>query len=105
MHSLLARLSAMDFFNVNGVKTKLELFIEFDLDLTLSGYAKLVTCLNHYVHRLSPNNRNNGSAKSLTAEFLPLKNPGKKKFGAGWKKPNEKSLICRKQKISQPFWN
>jgi hypothetical protein len=40
----LSRLRAMDFFNVNGVKTKLELFIEFNLDLTLSGYAKLVAC-------------------------------------------------------------
>jgi hypothetical protein len=46
--------------------------------LTISGYAKLVTCLNHYINRPRPNTRNNGSAKSLATEFLLLKNPGKK---------------------------
>ncbi len=77
-HCRISQLKARDFFNVNRLKTKLELLIEFGLNLTITGYARLCQCLNHYVRRLKPNNRNNGSSRDLCTEFLPLKNPGKK---------------------------
>jgi hypothetical protein len=54
-NNALAFLTAREFFNVNGVKTRLELELEYNLTLGLQGYADLVRCLNHYVRRLKPN--------------------------------------------------
>jgi hypothetical protein len=77
-HSRISQLKARDFFNVNGLKTKLELYFEYGVNLTVTGYSRLCLCLNHYVRRLRPNNRNNGSARDICTEFLPLRNLGKK---------------------------
>jgi hypothetical protein len=77
-HCRLSQLKARDFFNVNGLKTKLELLFEFGINFTITGYARLCQCLNHYVRRLRPKNRNNGSSRDMCTEFLPLRNPGKK---------------------------
>jgi hypothetical protein len=74
----IAYLRAWEFFNVNGLKTKLELQFDYGITLTVSGYAKLASCLTHYVRKLRPNNRNNGSSRPIDTEFLSLKNPGKK---------------------------
>jgi hypothetical protein len=75
-NNALAFLTAIEFFNVNGVKTRMELELDYNLTLGLQGYADLVRCLNHYVRRLKPNERNNGSNTSIIAEFGLLKKPG-----------------------------
>ncbi len=75
---IITRLSAREFFNVNGIKTRLELLIDSGLDIPLEGYVRLARCLNHYATRLRPNTRNDGSALCVKKDFLPLKNPGKK---------------------------
>ncbi len=74
----ISRLKAFEFFNVNGLKTRLELTIQYGINLTLPGYANLALCLNNYVRKLRPNLRNNGSSRDICTEFLSLKNPGKK---------------------------
>jgi hypothetical protein len=76
--SAMAQLTARDFFNVNGVKTRIELAMDYNLDLSVEGYVDLVRCLNHYVCRLKPNERNNGSSIAIFEEFGILKKPGKK---------------------------
>jgi hypothetical protein len=75
---VITRLPAREFFNVNGIKTRLELLIDCGLDIPLEGYVRLVRCLNHYVTRLKPNTRNDGSAMCVKKDFVSLKNPGKK---------------------------
>ncbi len=74
----ISQLTACDFFNVNGLKTRLELTLQHGINLTIPGYANLALCLNNYVRKLRPNHRNNGSSRDICTEFLPLKNPGKK---------------------------
>jgi hypothetical protein len=76
--SPLANLKARDFFNVNGIKRRQELAFDCDLNLSLTGYADLVRCLNHYVRRLKPNTRNNGSSTTLLESVGLLKNRIKK---------------------------
>jgi hypothetical protein len=75
---VLATLPAREFFNVNGLKTRLEVNMEFALNLSIECYFKLANCLNHFVRRMRPQARNNGSRISLTDNFLHLKRPGKK---------------------------
>jgi len=74
----ITKLTAREFFNVNGIKTRLELLIDSGIDIPLEGYVRLARCLNHYANRLRPNARNNGSALCVKTDFLSLKNPGKK---------------------------
>ncbi len=74
----ISQLKACEFFNVNGLKTRLELILQYGINLTLSGYANLALCLNNYVRKLRPNHRNNGSSRDICTEFLSLRNPGKK---------------------------
>ncbi|MFN9904518.1 MAG: hypothetical protein ACK56F_00145, partial [bacterium] len=74
----MAHLRAWEFFNVNRLKTKLELQFEYGIILTVNAYARLASCLNNYVRKLRPNNRNNGSSRTMDTKFLSLKNPGKK---------------------------
>jgi hypothetical protein len=45
----IAHLRAWEFFNVNGLKTKLELQFDYGITLTVNAYAKLASCLNNYV--------------------------------------------------------
>ena len=71
-------MEAKDFFNVNGVKTRLELNLDYGINLSINGYSRTVTCLNHYVRRLRPRLNNNGSKRSFPEEFLLLKRPSKK---------------------------
>ncbi len=37
--SAMAQLTARDFFNVNGVKTRIELALDYNLDLSVEGYG------------------------------------------------------------------
>jgi hypothetical protein len=91
-NNALAFLTAREFFNVNGVKTRMELELDYNLTLSLQGYADLVRCLNYYVGRLKPNDRNNRSNTSILAEFGMLKKPGKKIRTALVKKKRGKNL-------------
>jgi hypothetical protein len=74
----ISTLMAMDFFNVNGLKTRMEIIIEFGFNLPVEAYTKIAKALNYFVRKMRPNNRNNGSSRSVITEFLPLKQPGKK---------------------------
>jgi hypothetical protein len=65
------------------------------LDISLDGYAALARCLNHYVNRMRPNTRNNGSCTTVTMDFLPLKKPGKK---------IRTSLVKKSRKAFKPRW-
>ncbi len=76
--SVMASLSARNFFNVNSIKTRMELAFDYNLQIGIEGYANLALCLNHYVRRLKTNERNDGSSISLSDEFCSLKKPGKK---------------------------
>jgi hypothetical protein len=75
---ILARVPASGFFNVNGLKTRIELNMDYGVNLSIESYVKLAACLNHFVRRMRPNARNNGSSISLSDNFLHLKSPGKK---------------------------
>jgi hypothetical protein len=68
----------------------MELELDYNLTLSLQGYADLVRCLNHYVRRLKPNERNNGSNTSILAEFGMLKKPGKKNLNCACEEKEEK---------------
>jgi hypothetical protein len=58
-------MEARDFFNVNGLQTRIELNIMHGTNLSINGYSRLATCLNHYVRRLRPRIRNNGSVRNI----------------------------------------
>jgi hypothetical protein len=75
---ILSRLPATGFFNVNGLKTRIELNMDHRINLSIDSYVKIATCLNHFVRRMRPNAKNNGSSLSLSENFLHLKRPGKK---------------------------
>jgi hypothetical protein len=75
---ILASLPAREFFNVNGIKTRLEINMDFRINLSIESYVKLANCINHFVRRMRPQARNNGSRISFADNFLSLKRPGKK---------------------------
>jgi len=74
----ISSMEAKEFFNVNGLKTRIELNVMYGTNLSINGYSRLATCLNHYVRRLRHRISNNGSARTFTEEFISLKRPGKK---------------------------
>jgi hypothetical protein len=69
---------AKEFFNVNGLRTRLDLNLTYGLDISVEGYVALSRCLNHYVLRIRPNARNNGSSTSIREDYVGIKKPGKK---------------------------
>jgi hypothetical protein len=71
-------LTALQCFNVNGLKTRQELWISTGINLSLVGYARLGTCLNHYVSRIKAKNNNDGSKKCIYEAVGKLKKPGLK---------------------------
>jgi len=77
-YNVISGLKLANFFTVHGVKSRLELLVEYGLDIPIQGYAKLIQCTNHFVARMRPNHRNNGSADSFCNTFLILKKPCKK---------------------------
>jgi hypothetical protein len=83
---ILSRIPAHEFFNVNGIKTRIELNMDSGANLSIETYVKLASCLNHFVRRMRPNNRNNGSSISISENFLHLKRPGKKYVRVSLKK-------------------
>jgi hypothetical protein len=41
----ISQLKACEFFNVNGLKTRLELILQYGINLTLPGFANLALCM------------------------------------------------------------
>jgi hypothetical protein len=74
----IASMTAMDFFNVNGLKSRVELLLDSGVMIPVPAYVKIAASLNHFVRKMKPNNRSNGSSRFIVDEFIPLKNPGKK---------------------------
>jgi hypothetical protein len=72
--SVMSSLSARKFFNLNGLKTRMELAFDYNLQIGIEGYANLAACLNHYVRRLKPNERNNGKKGGKNSN-LELRRP------------------------------
>jgi len=103
-NSIINSLTAKDFFNVQGLKSRVELLIDFRLDISLDGYAALARCLNHYVNRMRPNTRNNGSCTTINTDFLPLKKPGKK-IRTSLVKKSRKTFKLDEQQFCKTFLN
>ncbi len=96
--SKIAHMTAMDFFNVNGLKSRVEILIEFGTMVPVPAYVKIASCLTHFVRKMRPNNRSNGSSRTIMDEFIPLKNPGKKTRASLMKK-TENNAILQKQNL------
>jgi hypothetical protein len=71
-------LTAKEFFDNNGLRTRMDLAFTYGLEISVEAYGLLARCLNHYVARIRPNRLNNGSSVSIREEFLQVKKPGKK---------------------------
>ena len=52
--------------------------MEYDLDLSLNGYARLCTCLNYFVNRMRNNRRSDGTCVEFWSKYGTSKNIGKK---------------------------
>ncbi len=102
-NSIINSLRAKDFFNVQGLKSRLELLIDFRLDISLDGYAALARFLNHYVNCMRPNTRNKGSCTTVTMDFLPLKKPGKK-IRTSLVKKSRKAFKLDEQQFCKTFY-
>ena len=66
------------FLQCKRVKIRVELLIDYGLNLTIVGYILLGGCLNHFVHRIRANQNNTGKACEFWDEFGTVKKPGKK---------------------------
>jgi len=73
----LANLTIDNCYGQNGLLTRVEFRLFFDINLTLSAYATLGRAVNHFVNRLSVNNLNDGTSVSIREE-LNIKKPGPK---------------------------
>jgi hypothetical protein len=76
--------------------------MEYNIQLSIPAYADLVRCLNHYVRRLKPNERNNGSKKKIFEEFGTIKKPGKK-IRKSLVKKRRKNFELRTQNFTVKF--
>jgi len=91
----IAHMAAIDFFNVNGLKSRIEILIDSGFMIPLPAYVKIASCLNLFVRKMRPNGRSNGSSRTIMDEFLPLKNPGKKMRASLTKKLRESNDISK----------
>jgi hypothetical protein len=92
-------MTAIDFFNVNGLKSRMEILIEFGTTVPVPAYIKIASCLNHFVRKMRPNNRSNGSSRFFVDEFVPLKNPGKKLRSSLTKKSKEQCDVLKLKSV------
>jgi hypothetical protein len=76
--SNIAQITALNCFNVHGLKTRQEILLSYGINLSLTGYARLGTCVNHFVSRLKGKADNDGSKKSIYSAVGRLKKPGVK---------------------------
>jgi hypothetical protein len=84
---------------VNGLKSRMEILIEFGTTVPVPAYIKIASCLNHFVRKMRSNNRSNGSSRFLVDEFVPLKNPGKKLRGSLTKKSKEQCDVLKLKSV------
>ncbi len=75
----LANLTIDNCFGHNGLITRVELRMLFNIDISVSAYATLGRAVNHFVNRLTVNNLNDRSSVSIREE-LGIKKPGPKNF-------------------------
>jgi hypothetical protein len=99
--SKIAHMTAIDFFNVNGLKSRIEILIDSGTMVPLPAYAKIASRLNHFVRKMRPNRRSNGSSRTILDEFLPLKNPGKKMRASFTKKRRENNDISKAKFVTK----
>jgi hypothetical protein len=77
-NQLVCVLTAKEFFDNNGLRTRMDLAFTYGLEISVEAYGLLARFLNHYVARIRPNRLNNGSSVSIREEFCLVKKPGKK---------------------------
>jgi hypothetical protein len=99
----LANLTIDNCFGQNGLITRVELRILFDIDLSVSAYATLGRAVNHFVNRLTVNNLNDGSSVSIREE-LGIKKPGPK-IRKLLTKRRKKPFDLEKQTTCKTFFN
>jgi hypothetical protein len=98
----LCSLMAKEFFNVNGLRTRLDLNLTYGMDISVDGYVLLTRCLNHYIQRIRPNARNYGSCISIKEDYGSLKKPGKK-IRTTLTNYRKKILRLRRRRVPSPF--
>jgi hypothetical protein len=54
-----------EFFNNEGIMTRVEMRVILGIDLSITGYADLCKSLNLYVNRIRVNQMNNGTSVSF----------------------------------------
>jgi hypothetical protein len=98
---IIANMTAMDFFNVNGLKSRVEILIDFGVMIPVPTYVKIAASLNHFVRKMRPNNRSKGSSRFIVDEFIPLKNPGKKIRASLTKKGREQFDVSKTKFVTK----
>jgi hypothetical protein len=73
-----ANMTAIEFFDTNGIKSLNDLSRLHGLELREVGYERLTKCLNHFVSRIKYSKNNDGSKKTLISTFGKIKKPGPK---------------------------
>jgi hypothetical protein len=71
-------MTAIEFFDTNGIKSLNDLSRLHGLELREVGYERLTKCLNHFVSRIKYSKNNDGSKKTLISTFGKIKKPGPK---------------------------
>ncbi len=98
---IIANMTAMDFFNVNGLKSRVEILIDFGIMIPVPAHVKIAASLNHFVLKMRPNNRSNGSSRFIVDKFIPLKNPGKKIRASLTKKGREQFDVSKAKFVTK----
>jgi hypothetical protein len=76
--SAITKLSTLEFFDTNGIKSSNTLLTLYGIELSDIGYERLTKCLNHFVSRLKASANNDGSRKTLISVFGKIKKLGAK---------------------------
>jgi hypothetical protein len=76
--SVIAKMTALEFFDTIGIKSLNDLSRLHGLELLEVGYERLKKCLSHLVSRIKNSKNNDGSKKTLLSIFGTIKKPGPK---------------------------
>ena len=95
-------LTAKEFFDNNGLRTRMDLAFTYGLEISVEAYGLLARCLNHYVARIRPNRLNNGSIVSIKEDYQKVKKPGKK-IRIAMAKHRKKCFDIKKAKATVTF--
>jgi len=98
----IANITALEFFDTDGIKSSNDLSRDYGLELGVQGYERLVKCLNHFVSKLKINKSNDGSKKTLVSVYGKLKKPGPK-IRESLLKKRKKTFDLAKQPQSVTF--